>query len=76
MAENHDGNEGCKLPPDVDVEKPKGSREGGDDCYEDGKADEGHHAGAAIGEFVPCAAEEDAPTVEEDNCAQNGGDEL
>jgi hypothetical protein len=59
MAEEHDGDERTELPPDLDFEEAKSSRErrakGDADC----QADERHHAGLVIDKLAPGSAEED-----------------
>ena len=76
VAEHHDGNQRCEFPPDVDFEQAEGRGERGRKGYDDCQADQRHHAGLAGGEFGPCAAQEDAASVKEDDGAQYAGKEM
>ena len=59
MAEQHNGDQRCKLPPDLDFEETKGPREGGAKGDDDCQADERHHPGLVIDKFAPGSADED-----------------
>ena len=74
VAEQHDGDQGGQLPPDLDLEEAKGAGPRGDERDHDGEGDEGHHPGLAVGQFPLSTTKEDHPAVEEDDGADDGRD--
>jgi hypothetical protein len=59
MAEDHNRDQRCEFPPNVNLEEAECC---GERCPEgdyDRQADEGHHAGLAAGKFAPRPADED-----------------
>ena len=59
MAEDHDRDQRCEFPPDFNLEEAEGCGERRSKGDYDRQADEGHHAGLAVGKFAPCPANED-----------------
>ena len=58
MTEDHDRNQRCQFPPDFNLEETEGCCERRSKGDDDRQADEGHHAGLAVGKFSPCPTEE------------------
>ncbi len=76
MAEKHDRDEQCQLPPVVQVEPTERRRGAGDERDSDREADEQHHAGLALLQLIPPSLQEDPAAVDEDNGAENRRDPI
>src|SRR5262249_42036415 len=74
VSENHDRNERCELPPNIDLEEAECTCERVTKGDEDPQADGGHHPGLAVRQFAACPADKNDTAVEEDQCSKNGGD--
>jgi hypothetical protein len=65
MAEDHDRDQRCEFPPNVNLKEAECC---GERCPEgdyDRQADEGHHAGRAVGKFAPRPADKNETSIPE-----------
>src|SRR6266851_10468391 len=71
VAENHNRNQRCELPPNVDLEQTKCRSERSSKSNNDGQADERHHAGLAVDKLSLRPAQENEATVNEDDGSED-----
>jgi hypothetical protein len=76
VAEQHDGDEGGELPPEVHARQPEGDGGAVTERHDDRERDERHHAGLPGAQLGDGALQEDEPAVEEDDEAEDRRDEL
>ena len=72
VAEEHDGDEGGQLPPEVRADAGDRGIEAVDKGDGDGQRNERHHAGEAVLEFGDRASEKDHPAVEKEKGPKDG----
>jgi hypothetical protein len=76
VTKQHDRNQRCYFPPDLNLEmaESRSERSSKGDYYP--QADKCHHAGLVIGKFAPSSADENEPTVNEDDRSKECGYEF
>ncbi len=74
MAEEHDHDEACQFPPELEVERIGERQQRSTERHRDRQCDQQHHPGLALPGFVIATGQERAPAVDIDGRAEGGSD--